>query len=182
MISISEQKIFHLLVDFPTRSSLGLLQVFHANCTWSPRKLFDGVQLIPFKTNPSQNFFFLLDHDSSLSLSLSLFRSEVTLGRGQDLTIKLASVCVSVCVCRAKQLIRDAILENDFLKNLDATQVREIVDCMYEKSVRKGHFIIKEGEPGQHVYVAAGQYTTPSLPHPTSLPKQRMATPAVQCA
>ncbi|XP_076458785.1 cGMP-dependent protein kinase 1-like isoform X2 [Babylonia areolata] len=56
---------------------------------------------------------------------------------------------------RAKQLIKDAVLENDFLKNLDATQIREFVDCMYEKSVKKGQFIIKEGEPGQHVYVAA---------------------------
>ncbi|KAL8569633.1 hypothetical protein ACOMHN_057200 [Nucella lapillus] len=56
---------------------------------------------------------------------------------------------------RAKQLIKDAVLDNDFLKNLDSTQIREFVDCMYEKAVHKGHFIIKEGEPGQHVYVAA---------------------------
>ncbi|XP_076457818.1 cGMP-dependent protein kinase 1-like isoform X2 [Babylonia areolata] len=56
---------------------------------------------------------------------------------------------------RAKQQIKDAILDNDFLKNLDPTQVREMVDCMYPRSVNRGHFIIKEGEPGQHVYVAA---------------------------
>ncbi|KAK7111795.1 hypothetical protein V1264_011370 [Littorina saxatilis] len=56
---------------------------------------------------------------------------------------------------RSKQLIKDAVLDNDFLKNLDSTQIREIVDCMYEKAVKKGNFIIKEGEPGQHVYVAA---------------------------
>lgn len=56
---------------------------------------------------------------------------------------------------RSKQQIKDAILDNDFLKNLDSTQIREIVDCMYSKSVKKGQYIIKEGEPGGHVYVAA---------------------------
>ncbi|XP_041363181.1 cGMP-dependent protein kinase 1-like isoform X2 [Gigantopelta aegis] len=60
---------------------------------------------------------------------------------------------------RAKQLIKDAILNNDFLKNLDSTQVREIVDCMYEKKIKQGHYIIKEGEQGQHLYVSAdGEY------------------------
>ncbi|XP_074648195.1 cGMP-dependent protein kinase 1-like isoform X2 [Tubulanus polymorphus] len=56
---------------------------------------------------------------------------------------------------RSKQLIKDAILDNDFLKNLDSNQVREIVDCMYEKCIQPGHFIIKEGEAGQHLYVSA---------------------------
>ncbi|XP_071107468.1 cGMP-dependent protein kinase 1-like isoform X1 [Haliotis cracherodii] len=56
---------------------------------------------------------------------------------------------------RSKQLIKDAILDNDFLKNLDATQVREIVDCMYEKKICRGQHIIQEGESGQHVYVSA---------------------------
>lgn len=69
----------------------------------------------------------------------------------------LSNFSVYDCVCRSKQLIKDAVLDNDFLKNLDSTQIREIVDCMYEKAVKKGNFIIKEGEPGQHVYVAAGQ-------------------------
>ncbi|XP_050394778.1 cGMP-dependent protein kinase, isozyme 1 [Patella vulgata] len=56
---------------------------------------------------------------------------------------------------RSKQLIKDAILDNDFLKNLDSTQVREIVDCMYDKKIQEGHFIIKEGESGNHLYVSA---------------------------
>ena len=59
---------------------------------------------------------------------------------------------------RAKQQIKDAIQDNDFLKKLDSAQVREIVDCMYQKSVRKDHYIITEGEAGQHVYVAAGLF------------------------
>ncbi|XP_052832581.1 cGMP-dependent protein kinase, isozyme 1 [Octopus bimaculoides] len=56
---------------------------------------------------------------------------------------------------RSRLLIKDAILENDFLKNLDQNQVREIVDCMYEKKVKMGNYIIKEGESGQHLYVSA---------------------------
>ena len=53
-------------------------------------------------------------------------------------------------------MIRDAIMDNNFLKNLDTTQVREIVDCVYERRVKTGQFVIKEGDPGQHFYVAAG--------------------------
>lgn len=56
---------------------------------------------------------------------------------------------------RSKQLIKDAILDNDFLKKLDSAQIREVVECMYEKTVRQGHYIIREGDAGQHLYVAA---------------------------
>ena len=55
-------------------------------------------------------------------------------------------------------MIKEAILDNDFLKNLDSAQVREIVDCMYEKRIKQGHYIIREGDAGQHVYVSAGTY------------------------
>ena len=58
---------------------------------------------------------------------------------------------------RSKQLIKDAILDNDFLKKLDSAQIREVVECMYEKTVRQGHYIIREGDAGQHLYVAAGK-------------------------
>ena len=60
-------------------------------------------------------------------------------------------------IFRSKQLIKDAILDNDFLKNLGSTQVREIVDCMYAKHIKEGQFIIREGEAGQHLYVSAGR-------------------------
>ena len=59
---------------------------------------------------------------------------------------------------RSKQLIKDAILDNDFLKKLDSNQVKEIVDCMYVKNVTKSHYIIKEGEAGQFFYVLAGKF------------------------
>ncbi|XP_042901923.1 cGMP-dependent protein kinase 1-like [Parasteatoda tepidariorum] len=56
---------------------------------------------------------------------------------------------------RSKQLIKDAIMENDFLKNLDSSQVREIVDCMYSQYFSKGTQVIRQGDVGSHLYVSA---------------------------
>jgi hypothetical protein len=49
---------------------------------------------------------------------------------------------------RSKQLIKDAIMDNDFLKNLDSSQVRELVDSMYPLEYAKGSYVIREGEAG----------------------------------
>lgn len=56
---------------------------------------------------------------------------------------------------RSKQLIKDAINENDFLKNLESAQVREIVDCMYPKNYSRSDMIVKEGDTGQALFVIA---------------------------
>ncbi|XP_076459657.1 cGMP-dependent protein kinase 1-like isoform X2 [Babylonia areolata] len=53
----------------------------------------------------------------------------------------------------SKELIRQAILDNDFMKNLDTGQIREIVDCMYPVENKAGSVIIKEGDVGSLVYV-----------------------------
>merc|ERR550517_1458752 len=56
-------------------------------------------------------------------------------------------------------LIKEALMENDFLKNLSQSQVRELVDAMHEKIVPKGVYVIREGELGSHLYVSAeGEY------------------------
>lgn len=52
-----------------------------------------------------------------------------------------------------------AILDNDFMKNLDMTQIREIVDCMYPVEYIAGSIIIKEGDVGSIVYVMEGKWT-----------------------
>lgn len=62
---------------------------------------------------------------------------------------------------RSKQLIKDAIFENDFLKNLEQTQVREIVECMSQQTCQKGDIIIQEGEAGNALYVIAGNLPLP---------------------
>ncbi|XP_063226398.1 cGMP-dependent protein kinase, isozyme 1 isoform X2 [Bacillus rossius redtenbacheri] len=60
---------------------------------------------------------------------------------------------------RSKQLIKDAIMDNDFLKNLDSSQVRELVDSMYPREYPKGSYVIREGGAGAHLYVSAeGEY------------------------
>jgi hypothetical protein len=49
---------------------------------------------------------------------------------------------------RSKQLIREAVMENDFLKHLSTSQVREIVDYMEKKTVPAGTYVIREGDTG----------------------------------
>ncbi|XP_059170434.1 cGMP-dependent protein kinase 1-like isoform X2 [Physella acuta] len=56
---------------------------------------------------------------------------------------------------KSKQLIKDALMSNEFIKVLAVTQLREVIDCMYEKRVAKNCYIIKEGERGEHIYVCA---------------------------
>ncbi|CAG0884400.1 unnamed protein product [Cyprideis torosa] len=54
---------------------------------------------------------------------------------------------------RSRELIRTAIQDNDFMKNLEATQISEIVDCVYPTSYAAGSLIIREGDVGNKVYV-----------------------------
>merc|ERR1719295_1980825 len=53
----------------------------------------------------------------------------------------------------AMQLIRAAIMDNDFMKKLEEAQIKEIVDVMYPMEYAKGSTIIKEGDIGSIVYV-----------------------------
>lgn len=53
----------------------------------------------------------------------------------------------------SKELIKRAILDNDFMRKLDMSQIREIVDCMYPVEYAENSLIIKEGDIGSLVYV-----------------------------
>lgn len=59
---------------------------------------------------------------------------------------------------RSRELIKTAILDNDFMKNLELTQIREIVDCMYPVTFPAGSIIIQEGDVGSTVFVMEGKY------------------------
>lgn len=61
-------------------------------------------------------------------------------------------------IFRSRELIKSAILDNDFMKNLDMTQIREIVDCMYPVQYAAKSLIIKEGDVGSIVYVMEGKW------------------------
>ncbi|KAK6482012.1 cGMP-dependent protein kinase 1-like isoform X1 [Huso huso] len=54
---------------------------------------------------------------------------------------------------QSKELIKEAILDNDFMKNLELSQIQEIVDCMYPVEYGNDSCIIKEGDVGSLVYV-----------------------------
>ncbi|CAF0735498.1 unnamed protein product [Adineta steineri] len=54
---------------------------------------------------------------------------------------------------RTKEFLRDAILNNDFMKNLEMDQIMAIVDCMYPLEQKDGSLIIKEGDVGNLVYI-----------------------------
>ncbi|CAF1524292.1 unnamed protein product [Adineta ricciae] len=54
---------------------------------------------------------------------------------------------------RTKEFLRDAILNNDFMKNLEMDQIMSIVDCMYPLEQRNDSLIIKEGDVGNLVYI-----------------------------
>lgn len=62
---------------------------------------------------------------------------------------------------RSKDLIKEAILDNDFMKNLELSQIQEIVDCMYPVEYGKDSCIIKEGDVGSLVYVMEGMVRNP---------------------
>lgn len=53
----------------------------------------------------------------------------------------------------SKDLIQKAILDNDFMKNLETIQIKEITDCMCPVEYAQDSLIIKEGDYGSVVYV-----------------------------
>ncbi|GFV40052.1 hypothetical protein TNCV_2783711 [Trichonephila clavipes] len=54
---------------------------------------------------------------------------------------------------KSKDLIQKAILDNDFMKNLETIQIKEITECMCPVEYAKDSLIIKEGDNGAVVYV-----------------------------
>ncbi|XP_029312643.1 cGMP-dependent protein kinase 1-like [Cottoperca gobio] len=66
---------------------------------------------------------------------------------------ELSHVTLAFYPQESKEMIKDAILDNDFMKNLELSQIQEIVDCMYPVDYGKDACIIKEGDVGSLVYV-----------------------------
>ncbi|XP_054058731.1 cGMP-dependent protein kinase 2 isoform X1 [Rissa tridactyla] len=52
-----------------------------------------------------------------------------------------------------KKLIMDALNKNQFLKRLEPHQIRDMVECMYERTFQQGSYVIRQGEPGNHIFV-----------------------------
>jgi len=110
-----------------------------------------------------QSVFNLQDNSAQLSASNQVKKTRRT-NRGlgisaepqslkslQDLTTKTFPEYKKAS--RSCDMIRSAIMDNDFMKNLETSQIKEIVDCMYPMEYAKGSLIIKEGDIGSIVYV-----------------------------
>ncbi|XP_076369112.1 cGMP-dependent protein kinase 1-like [Tachypleus tridentatus] len=54
---------------------------------------------------------------------------------------------------KSEELIKQAILDNNFMNHLAPVQVKEITNCMYSKEYPEDSVIIKEGEIGSVVFV-----------------------------
>lgn len=54
---------------------------------------------------------------------------------------------------RTRELIRSAILDNDFLRHLELQRINDIVECMQSEEYKQGVVIIREGQPGNTLYV-----------------------------
>lgn len=52
------------------------------------------------------------------------------------------------------------------MKNLEMTQIKETVDCMYPVEYSAGSLIIKEGDVGSIVYVMEGKLFSKSFKVP----------------
>lgn len=56
-----------------------------------------------------------------------------------------------------KKLLTDALNKNQYLRRLELQQIKDIVECMYERTYQRGEYVIKQGEPGNHLFVLAGR-------------------------
>ncbi|XP_012265787.2 cGMP-dependent protein kinase, isozyme 1-like [Athalia rosae] len=56
---------------------------------------------------------------------------------------------------RSRAQIKNAILQNDFLGNLEDSQVEHVVTAMSPKQISPGTLVIREGDIGSHLYVSA---------------------------
>ncbi|XP_037523952.1 cGMP-dependent protein kinase 1 isoform X1 [Rhipicephalus sanguineus] len=68
-------------------------------------------------------------------------------------TARLGACLLQLRKARSRELIKQAIQDNDFMKNLETVQIKEITDCMYPVEYAQDSLIIKEGDVGSVVYV-----------------------------
>ncbi|XP_065818610.1 cGMP-dependent protein kinase 2 [Labrus bergylta] len=54
-----------------------------------------------------------------------------------------------------KKLLADALNKNQYLRRLELQQVKDMVECMYERTYQQGEYVIQQGEPGNHLFVLA---------------------------
>ncbi|GJQ73229.1 hypothetical protein Trydic_g13607 [Trypoxylus dichotomus] len=135
--------------------STAILQVLN-----NVNSAFDGLDL----SNPFNSLTYINDLPISSARicpyadKSSLIAHEATLENlKKDSTCRHAYIQIDA-LYGTRELIKAAILENDFMKNLEISQIREIVDCMHPDHYEAGKLIIKEGDVGSIVYVLEGYF------------------------
>lgn len=68
----------------------------------------------------------------------------------------LSLICCQCLSNSVKKLLTDALNKNQYLRRLEVQQVKDMVECMYERTYQQGEYVIKQGEPGNHLFVLAG--------------------------
>ena len=68
--------------------------------------------------------------------------------------------CVAV-LPSVKKLLTEALNKNEYLKRLEVQQIRDMVECMYQRSFQQGQFVLQQGQPGHHLFVLAGNSPKP---------------------
>uniref|UniRef100_A0AAY4BNX2 cGMP-dependent protein kinase n=1 Tax=Denticeps clupeoides TaxID=299321 RepID=A0AAY4BNX2_9TELE len=81
---------------------------------------------------------------SRLALARFLFKTKLS---GE---INIVALCSPQ---RSRELIQRALLENDFMKHLEMSQILTIMDCMHPTMLVQGCCVIEEGDDGSLVYV-----------------------------
>uniref|UniRef100_A0A8D3DXL0 cGMP-dependent protein kinase n=1 Tax=Scophthalmus maximus TaxID=52904 RepID=A0A8D3DXL0_SCOMX len=54
-----------------------------------------------------------------------------------------------------KKLLTDALNKNQYLRRLELQQVKDMVECMYERTYQQGEYVVTQGEAGNHLFVLA---------------------------
>lgn len=62
-----------------------------------------------------------------------------------------------------KKLLTDALNKNQYLRRLELQQVKDMVECMYERTYQQGEYVVTQGEAGNHLFVLAGTLFNPLL-------------------
>lgn len=60
--------------------------------------------------------------------------------------------------CRSKNLIKQAFNKNEFIGNLEPSQLNDMADCMSMKEFEQDEYIIRQGSAGIELYVIEGTY------------------------
>ncbi|CAJ0572471.1 unnamed protein product, partial [Mesorhabditis spiculigera] len=106
------------------------------------------------------------ENDTEIQPSEGMFREESSAGRAKKMAVSAepssnkadqhkTTLQHHSKTAGSKQLIRDSVQKNDFLKQLAKEQIIELVECMYEMRARAGQWVIQEGEPGDRLFVVA---------------------------